>query len=137
MTEGGMSKMMALGRYRFALDTAAYQRLQRSSEYRWSPQQRIGNSPQLQYQGLGADTLELEGVIFPHFKGGFKQLDAMRREAQMGRPLSLVDGLGRTWGSYVITRVEETQSVFLANGQPRRIEFRLSLSRYTSRAGIT
>jgi phage protein U len=130
MIEGGAPVMMALGRYRFSLDTAAYQSLQRSTEYRWTPQARIGQPPGLQYLGPGDEGLELEGVIYPNFKGGLGQVEAMRREAGKGQPLQLTDGLGRAWGHYVITRIEETQTVFFANGQPRRIEFRLSLNRY-------
>ncbi len=54
----------------------------------------------------------------------------MRQEAEKGTPLLLNDSAGRVWGQWVITRVEETQSVFYADGSPRQVEFRLKLARY-------
>jgi len=37
--------MMALGDYRFSVDTAAYQELKRSQAYRWQPQERLLRRP--------------------------------------------------------------------------------------------
>jgi phage protein U len=42
----------------------------------------------------------------------------------------LINGLGEVLGRFVITQIEETQTTFLADGVPRKIEFRLSLERY-------
>ena len=121
---------MALGAYRFSLDTSAYQQLQRNTQYRWSTQNRLQRRPAQQFVGQGSDALTLSGVIYPEHKGGFTQLEAMRAQAGLGQPLVLVDGLGIIWGRWVITSVEETQTVFLQNGQPKKIEFQLQLTRY-------
>ena len=45
--------MLALGPYRFSLNTSAYQTLKRSSEYRWPSLERIGQEPLLQALGQG------------------------------------------------------------------------------------
>ena len=45
--------MMALGEFRFALDTAAYDRLRRSDTYRWQAQDRLGRRPAQQFTGHG------------------------------------------------------------------------------------
>ena len=122
--------LLALGNYRFSINTAAYQTLARTSEYRWATQERLTQRPAKQFIGLGNETIELDGVIFPHYKGGLDQLEKMRAEAKKGKPLTLVDGLGNVWGLWVIESIEETQTELLNNGQPRKIEFRLSISHY-------
>ena len=122
--------LMALGNYRFSLDTAAYQSLTRSTEYRWQPQDRLGRRPAHQYLGPGQDEINLEGTIYPEYRGGLGQLDRMREEANAGKPLLMTDSTGRVWGRWVIRRVEETQRVFSVAGTPRKVEFRLQLSHY-------
>ena len=122
--------MLALGPYRFSLNTSAYQSLKRSSEYRWPSIERIGKEPLLQAIGPGCDHIELDGVIYPHFRGGLGQINAMRDSASRQEPLMLINGLGEVLGRFVITQIEETQNTFLADGVPRKIEFRLSLERY-------
>jgi len=122
--------MLALGPYRFSLNTSAYQSLKRSSEYRWPSTPRIGKEPLLQAIGPGCDHIDLDGVIYPHFRGGLGQINAMRDSAQRQEPLMLINGQGNVLGRFVITQIEESQNTFLADGTPRKIEFRLSLERY-------
>nr|VFK12746.1 MAG: hypothetical protein BECKLFY1418C_GA0070996_100167 [Candidatus Kentron sp. LFY] len=126
----GVGYMMALGDYRFSVNEAAYQTLVHSSEYRWKSQERVGRLPAQQYVGPGTETVSLEGVIYPHYAGGIGQLDAMRLEANKGEPLMLVDGRGNVWQKWVITSIEETQSILFEDGTPRKVEFSLQLSRY-------
>ena len=122
--------MLALGGYRFSMAEAAYQSLRRSDAWRWATQERIGREPALQFVGAGKAEVEIEGVIYPHHRGGLGQIDRMRAEAGKGVPLRLNDGYGHIWGRWVIERLEETQSKPLANGAPRKVEFRLSLGKY-------
>ena len=124
------SYLIKLGAYTFSIDSAAYQTLSRTTEYRWRAQPRVGRLPAQQFIGPGEETLSLEGVIYPHFKGGLGQLDAMRAEAGKGEPLMLVDGTGRIWQQWVINQVEETHKILFEDGTPRQMEFRLQLSRY-------
>jgi len=122
--------LMKLGEYTFSIDSAAYQSLSRTTEYRWHSQPRIGRLPAQQFMGPGSETLSLDGVIYPHFKGGLKQLDAMRAEAGKGKPLMLVDGSGHIWQQWVINQVEETHKVLMEDATPRQVTFRLQLTRY-------
>ena len=122
--------MLALGPYRFSLNTSAYQSLKRSSEYRWPSIERIGKEPLLQAIGPGCDRIDLDGVIYPHFRGGLGQINAMRDSAAKQEPLMLINGQGNVLGRFVITQIEESQNTFLADGAPRKIEFRLSLEHY-------
>ena len=122
--------MMALGDFRFSVSTAAYDELNRTHNYRWQSQDRIGRSPGQQFMGEGIQTLDLSGTIYPHYSGGIEQVNQMHSMAGQGKPLILVDGTGKVWGKFVITRVQETQSRFLNNGQALHQDFRLSLVFY-------
>lgn len=122
--------MMALGDFRFEVGTAAYQQLSRSQSYRWEKQGRIGRLPAMQFTGADLQAVEMKGTIYPAFRGGLGQTQAMREMAGKGEPLDLVDGTGKVWGLYVILDVAEDQSVFLDDGRPRRVDFTLKLSEY-------
>lgn len=125
--------MMQLGAFQFGINTAAYQGLSRSDEWRWPDQERFGQAPALQYTGPGATTITLDGILYPEWRGGLGQLDAMRAEAGRGKPLVLVDGRGQALGMWVIERVDESQSIFAAGGVARRVEFTLQLKRFSAR----
>ena len=75
------TNMLALGSYRFSIDTSAYQELLRTTSYRWARQPRLGRLPARQFVGPDGETITLNGVIYPHYKGGLGQLDALREEA--------------------------------------------------------
>lgn len=122
--------MMSLGEFRFALETAAYERLALSQSWRWPEQQRLGRDPALQFVGADAAEIELEGVIYPQFRGGLGQIEQLREVADQGKPLMLTDGIGRVWGKWVITKISDTRTVLADDGQPRKIEFRASLKAY-------
>ncbi len=122
--------LMTLGNFRFSLSTAAYQQLRRAVEYRWPVQDRAGRRPARQFTGIGDETIELEGAIYPYYRGGLEQIEAMRSLAGLGEPLMLTDGTGKVWGKFCILRIEETQTLFHGDGTPRKQEFRLGLGRY-------
>ena len=124
--------MMQLGGFQFGINTAAYQGLSRTDEWRWPAQERYGQEAALQFTGLGATSVTLDGVIFPEWKGGLGQVEAMRQEAGKGRPLVLVDGRGQALGMWVIESIDETQGTFAAGGVARRIEFSLQLKRFSA-----
>lgn len=122
--------MMALGPYRFALGTAAWESFTRRSAWRWSGVDRHGRQPARQFLGPGTERITLSGTIYPHFKGGLGQVGAMRSAASLGEPLLLVDGRGGVHDLWCIEEIEEEASVPLSNGAPRRIDFRLTLTSY-------
>ncbi|MCU7933743.1 MAG: phage tail protein [Candidatus Thiodiazotropha sp. (ex Dulcina madagascariensis)] len=122
--------MMQLGSYQFGIETSAYEQLRRSTAYRWQGQDRIGRRPAQQFAGVGQETITLTGRIYPFYRGGLGQLDKMRAEAGQGEPRILVDGLGRIWGKWAVTRIDETQSVLMPDGVPEKIDFTLELAHY-------
>lgn len=122
--------MMQLGGYQFSIDNAAYQSLTRSTEYRWARQAQIGSHDALQFTGYGTDKIDLEGVIYPHFRGGVGQIDKMRAQAGLGLPMPLVSGSGKILGLWVITSIGEGQEIFAKAGVPRRQTFTLGIEKY-------
>ena len=122
--------MMMLGFYPFMLDTAAYQKLERLSEYRWAQMDRIGRKSAQQFIGEGADTITLHGQILPHWKGGTTQLDLMRAQAKQGRPFLMISGSGRVLGDWIIQKIKGTDTEVLADGTPEVIDFSMTLKEY-------
>lgn len=122
--------MMALGDFRFALATAAYAELERSRTYRWAKHDRVGRAPAYQFVGEGEDDVSLSGTIYPHFRGGLGQVEAMAAMAAQGEPLTLTDGRGEVWGQFVIKAVSEGQAALDGVGVAWRQNFDLELARY-------
>ncbi|EGG94654.1 hypothetical protein IMCC1989_2526 [gamma proteobacterium IMCC1989] len=121
--------MLSLGNYRFSLDTAAYQSKSRTTSYRWSKQNRLGGNPALQFLGPDEDNITLPGIIYPHYKGGFGQLDAMRKEADKGEPLLLITGKGVVLGHWAIKSITENEDTFEKDGTSKKIEFSIEIQK--------
>ncbi|KZN58805.1 phage tail protein [Pseudoalteromonas luteoviolacea] len=139
--------MMQLGKYKFSVSTAAYQKIQFNTQYRWKTldTQTDQATPVQQFVGVGKQEIEIEGTIFPQLvKDGLKQLDKMRAEAAKGEPLTLTyveesgkssPSVGRVLDKWVITDINETRTLFLNDGIPREIQFTMKLSRYDGNEG--
>lgn len=116
--------------YYFNLDTAAFDELRRSTEFRWASQERLGRRPAQQAVGMGEEKITLKGAIFPGFKGGIKQLDTLRSLGAQLKPLTLTTGYGDVLGTWCLKNVEEEQSALLQGGIPRKQAFTLEFARY-------
>jgi phage protein U len=125
-----MDYMAKLGEFAFSIGTAAFQTMERVSSFRWAENERIGANPGLQFIGPGAESISLQGVIYPHFRGGLGQVDRLRTEAGAGKPLLLVyasERVGQILGYWCLEEVREVRTVFDSGGVPRKIEFSLQL----------
>lgn len=122
--------MMALGLFQFGMNGSNYQTFRRAASYRWQKQDRVGRIPAMQFLGPDTQEITLEGVIYPHFKGGLRQVELMRLAAAQGEPMILVDGLGWVWERWVVVSIEETKTLLMSDGAPRKIEFTLTLKSY-------
>jgi|GEM_PF-200832 len=127
--------MMSLGGFKFGIYTAAYQQLNRSTQYKWGEQEVFGGWDNLQYLGPGQDTQTLTGVIYGEWNGGFQQIDKLRALAAKGEPQLLISGTGRIMGYWVINQIDEGQEKFAAFGVPRRQEFTINLRKFGDSAG--
>lgn len=130
-----MDILLRLGEFKFAMDTAAYDGLTRSVSVNWPSQERLWNAPAVQFTGLGEETISLQGMVLPAWRGGLGQIEQLREMARApasgnGDPLPLVTGYGEYLGDYVITKVDEQQEVILTRGAPGVQRFTLELKRY-------
>ena len=120
--------MMCLGQFVFSLQTLAYQELQRQTAWRHASNSRIGARPASQFLGVGEETITLPGFLVPEY-GDYNALSEITAMADTGAAFALVDGLGRVHGQWVITDKSETGTLFDRNGQPKRVEFSITLRR--------
>lgn len=114
----------------FNLDTAAFDELSRSTEFRWASQERLTRRPAQQAVGMGEDTITLKGTVFPGFKGGIKQLNTLRSIGAQLVPLALTTGYGEVLGNWCLKKVTEEQGFLMQGGIPRKQGFTLEFVRY-------
>ena len=116
--------------YYFNLDTAAFEELSRTTDFRWSSQECLTRRPAQQAIGMGEERINLKGSIYTSFKGGLKELDALRSIGTQLQPLSLTTGYGEVLGNWCLKSIEEEQGAFLQGGIPRKQGFTLEFVRY-------
>lgn len=116
--------------YYFNLDTAAFDELSRSTEFRWASQERLTRRPAQQAVGIGEEKLTLKGTIYPGFKGGLKQLDTLRSIGARRQPLTLTTGYGEVIGTWCLKSINEEQATLMHGGIPRKQGFTLEFARY-------
>ncbi|WP_151710574.1 phage tail protein [Acinetobacter brisouii] len=119
--------MMIFGVFPFSISTAVYQQLQRSTNWRHPSNSRVGNMPAYQFIGRGEDTISLDGSIVPEF-GAPMSLTALRVMGDTGKAFPLIGGTGKVYGLYILTDIQETQTIFFKDGKPRKIDFNLKLT---------
>lgn len=120
--------MMTLGLFVFGLDTLAYQSLQRTTQYRYGRNNRIGKRAASQYLGPGADTITLPGTVHLEM-GDMSAIEQLRTMANRGEPYVLVSAQGKVYGLWEIDEITESQELFLPNGEPRKNDFSIKLTR--------
>lgn len=130
------STLLLLGPFRFAVSTAAYDDLSRSSRWDWKAVDRVGELPALQFTGPQNDTITLSGRLTPPLTGGVEQLARMRTMADFGRPLPLVSGTGRVLGMWVIEGIDDTGTNHFKDGYPKLTTFSITIKKYGDGAGL-
>lgn len=127
---GNAPTLLMLGGFKFSLNTAVFQEMQRSTSYRWPAQERVGQYDALQFTGPGEDRITLPGTVYPDFRGGYDQVEALRKIALQGKPVRLISATGVMLGVWVIESVDETASSFKADGTPRRQDFTVTIRKF-------
>ena len=128
--------LMLLGPFRFSCDTAPYDETSHATAWEWPEQPLIGQAPVLQYTGPRVETLRLRGRLFPGHTGGVEQLAQMRALAGFGKPMFLIDGMGRVYGNWVIEQITDTGTIHHQDGQPRHVTFDIDLKKYNDGTGL-
>lgn len=121
--------MLSIGMFGFSLDTLAYQEFSRRTDWKHGRTSRVGARDVSQFTGPGTDAVSLRGFLLPEFAGDPESLDDLRTMASGGEAFPLVDGTGRVYGDFIITGIDEGQSLFFNDGRARRIEFTIDLIR--------
>ncbi|KFA98772.1 phage tail protein [Vibrio sp. ER1A] len=124
--------MMALGEYRFSIDTAALQTLSETHSWRWADHNVAGQKPKSEFIGADLSTINLQGTIYPHYRGGLGQTDAMKAEGDKGEPLRMVDGLGRDWGNWTIRELQVDRSKLWRQGIALKMDFTIELKEHAN-----
>jgi Phage protein U len=126
-----MFVLMALGSFRFSIDTFAYEELRRKTHARIQPQDVIGAAPSLHYMGPGVHTLSITSVFFPwHLPGnrGLEQANAMR--AACGQSFQLVASkidYGEPLGRWALLSIDERKTEIHPNGEGQKISLEIEL----------
>ncbi|WP_252061167.1 phage tail protein [Acinetobacter sp. AHP123] len=119
--------MMALGLFVFSLQTAAYQELQRVTNWRHPSNSRVRASPAYQFIGKGEDTITLKGEIYHELTWLRSTIDIVRQMANTGKAYTLIEGTGYFYGLVIIESLDETKTYFFKDGAARKTEFTITL----------
>ncbi|MEZ9525729.1 phage tail protein [Enterovibrio norvegicus] len=112
--------MLSWGGFNFNIDSAAYNQLVRTWQWRWSGQTRIGQSDLLQCTGKAPVKVSLNGEVAPVFRNvGTEQIKMLAKMGDDMKPLLMVSGLGEILGYWVLTDLTETNTNFVQGGSPR------------------
>ncbi len=114
----------------FGIDDAGYEKLSRSSNYRWPAQNRIQHRVAHQFVGEGNEAISINGYIHPEMGVGMYKLDDLRALAAGGQPHIVVTMHGKIFGKFVIVSVKDDFSGLLDDGKARRVDFVVELKRY-------
>ena len=118
-----------LGTFVFSIETAIYHEFVRSASHRYASKNRLHQRPVRQSLGPGDETISLPGAIYPCVGGDPDSLDALRALMDSGQPQQFIDLEGNLMGRWSIDSVNETRTELMGNGQARKIEFDVALSR--------
>lgn len=121
--------MMIYGMMVFMRQTLPYAEQQRSVDYRWPTNSRVGQRASAQFVGVGDEKITLNGELRPEVTGGVLSLLTLKTMADEGRAWPLIGGNGTIYGMFVVENFSETHSEFFANGTARKIGFTLALKR--------
>lgn len=119
---GNAPVMMMLGNFKFSINTAVFQELQRHTNYRWQGQERFGKVDALQFTGYGPERWTLPCIVYPDWKG-IKAPWQVLEKAPENKPQRLISAQGNVIGMYVIESMDEVHSYYKPDGSPRKIEF--------------
>lgn len=122
--------LMSLGQFIFKTDTLTFNEIQRQRAWNYAENAVAKGRSKKQFIGPAEDVISLPGLIYQEYGFGTRiALDQLATLADQGEGLVLMDGTGYLYGVYVIDGIDETKSILLFEGVPRKIDFTLKLSR--------
>lgn len=122
--------LMAFGQFVFEIDTLSFTELQRQRSWNHASNPVAKGRAKRQYLGVGDETVSLSGLIYEsHGFGQRQSVDDLAMMADRGTAYTLVDGSGYLYGVYIIEGLDDSRSILMFNGVPRKIDFAIKLTR--------
>lgn len=121
--------LAAIGMFVFETNSALFDRLRRSRDWRHDRSDRFGARPASQFLGPGEDRISITGTLVPELVGDYFAIETLARMADEGEAWPLADGLGNVIGTYTIERIDEEKDNFTEEGIARRNAFSIELAR--------
>jgi len=122
--------LMSLGQFVFMTTSLAFKEIQRQRSWNYANNAVAFGRAKKQFMGAGEDSVTLPGLIYEEYGFGSRfALDELASMADTGQGYVLMDGSGYLYGVFVIDSIDETKSILMDNGVPRKIDYTLKLSR--------
>lgn len=126
-----MKQQMALGSFIFGLSrNFAYSSLLRKSDGGWTELPILTSKPKASQIGQKPETLTITGKSM--YAVAMDRLDELRALQGLRVPLPLIDGIGRNWGLWRITTVQETQSNVIDDGTAMVVDWSIELAEFNN-----
>lgn len=120
---------MTLGMFVFEMDNLPYQELSRALDWRFAQTERFGARAASQFVGAGNETIAISGTLYPGTIGEYADFQTLIDMANTGNQFALVNGHGDVLGQFIIKSMSDSKTLFVSNGNARKIDFSINLER--------
>lgn len=122
--------LLALGQFVFSTDTLTFSELQRKRGWSLGSNTVAQGRNQYQYTGAAEETISIPYRIYESHGFGTRQaVDDLAEMGSTGAGYVLIDGSGYIYGVFAIASIDDTRSVLVSSGVPRKIDGTLNLVR--------
>ena len=126
-----MRQQMALGSFIFGLSRKfAYHQLVHTSDGGWKSIDILTSKPKSSQIGQGLQGLTITGKSM--YATAMDRLDELRALQAQRLPVPLVDGIGRNWGLWQISKVTETQTEIIDDGTAMVVGWVVELTEFAN-----
>ena len=126
-----MRQQMALGSFIFGLSrNFAYHSLVHTSDGGWKSIDILTSKPKSSQVGQGLQLLTITGKSM--YATAMDRLDELRALQAQRVPLPMVDGIGRNWGLWQISKVTETQTDIIDDGTAMVVGWVVELTEFAN-----
>ena len=126
-----MRQQMALGNFIFGLSrNFAYSTLARTSDGGWKTIDILTSKPKSSQIGQGLQGLTITGRSM--YATAMDRLDELRALQAQRIPVPLVDGIGRNWGLWQISKISESQESVIDDGTAMKVGWVIELTEFAN-----
>ncbi|VVO84849.1 hypothetical protein PS858_01983 [Pseudomonas fluorescens] len=126
-----MRQQMALGNFIFGLSrNFAYSTLARTSDGGWKTIDILTSKPKSSQIGQGLQGLTITGRSM--YATAMDRLDELRALQAQRIPVPLVDGIGRNWGLWQISKISENQESVIDDGTAMMVGWVIELTEFAN-----